>query len=71
MHNVELAVHQGQAALELTPAEKKRADIANLELLISRVTDQACSSSDGGGVLQQIKGFNSFLERAAVLLEGR
>jgi len=71
MHNVELAVHQGQAAPELTPAEKKKADIANLELLVRRVTEQACSGSDGGGVLQQIRGFNAFLERAASMLEGR
>ena len=71
MHNIDLAVHQGQAAPELTAAEKKKAEIANLELLISRVADQACSTSDGGGVLQQIKGFNAFLERAATMLEGR
>ena len=71
MHNVDLAVHQGRAAPELTPAEKKKADIANLELLIARVADQACSGSDGGGVLKQIRDFNAFLERAAVMLEAR
>ncbi|KAK4240979.1 hypothetical protein C8A03DRAFT_30948 [Achaetomium macrosporum] len=71
MHDIDLAVEKGQAAPELSPAEQKKADLANLELLISQVADQACTKSDGGGALKQIKEFNAFLERAAAVLERR
>ncbi|EXF85447.1 AT hook domain-containing protein [Colletotrichum fioriniae PJ7] len=71
MHDIDLAVERGRAAPELSPAEKKTAELANLEILISRITDQACTRSDTGGTLKQVKDFNAFLERAAVALEGR
>ncbi|KAH6619235.1 hypothetical protein B0J18DRAFT_481611 [Chaetomium sp. MPI-SDFR-AT-0129] len=71
MHDIDLAVERGRDAPELSPAEQKRAELANLELLIGRVADQACSRSDGGGALRQIREFNAFLERAAGVLEGR
>ncbi|KAK1980834.1 AT hook domain-containing protein [Colletotrichum cereale] len=71
MHDIDLAVERGRAAPELGPAEKKTAELANLEILISRITDQACSQSGAGGTLKQIKDFNALLERAAVALEGR
>ncbi|TID06550.1 hypothetical protein CH35J_001211 [Colletotrichum higginsianum] len=71
MHDIDLAVERGRAASELGPAEKKTAELANLEILISRITDQACTQSGAGGSLKQIKDFNAFLERAAVALESR
>ncbi|KAF9875694.1 AT hook domain-containing protein [Colletotrichum karsti] len=71
MHDIDLAVERGRAAPELGPAEKKTAELANLELMISRITDQACTKSDTGGTFKQIKDFNAFLERAAVALENR
>ncbi|KAJ0162251.1 hypothetical protein CTA2_4857 [Colletotrichum tanaceti] len=71
MHDIDLAVERGRAASELDPAEKKTAELANLEILISRITDQACTQSGAGGTLKQIKDFNAFLERAAVALESR
>ncbi|KAK3309978.1 uncharacterized protein B0T15DRAFT_19964 [Chaetomium strumarium] len=71
MHDIDMAVEKGQAAPELSPAEQKKADLANLELLISQVADQACTRSDGGGALKQIKEFNAFLERTAAVLERR
>jgi hypothetical protein len=71
MHDIDLAVEKGHAAPDLSPASQKKADLANLELLISRVADQACSRSEGGGALKQIREFNAFLERAAAILEGR
>ncbi|KAK1636137.1 hypothetical protein BDP81DRAFT_429100 [Colletotrichum phormii] len=71
MHDIDLAVERGRAAPELSPAEKKTAELANLEILISRITDQACTHSDTGGTLKQVKDFNAFLERAAIALEGR
>lgn len=71
MHDIDMAVEQGQAAAELSPAEQKKADLANLELLISRVADQVSTRSEGGGALKQIRDFNAFLERTAAMLEGR
>lgn len=71
MHDIDLAVERGRAAPELAPADKKTAELANLEILISRITDQACTQSGTGGTLKQIKDFNAFLERAAVALESR
>lgn len=71
MHDIDLVVEKGQAAEELSAAEQKQADLANLELLVSRIADQVGSKSDGGGTLKQIKEFNAFLERTASVLEGR
>lgn len=71
MHDVDLAVEQGRDAPELSRAQEKKAELANLELLVARITDEASSASSAGGMLQQVKEFNSFLERAAVALETR
>ncbi|KAL1882195.1 hypothetical protein Daus18300_000681 [Diaporthe australafricana] len=68
MHDVDLAIGQGRAASELSAKDQKTADLANLELLIDRVTEQACSGGPGGGNLGYIKGFNAFLERAIAAL---
>lgn len=71
MHDIDLAVENGQAAAELSAKERKEAELANLELLISQVADQASSKSDSGGALKQIKDFNALLERTAGVLERR
>ncbi|KAL7963903.1 hypothetical protein V8C34DRAFT_266890 [Trichoderma compactum] len=71
MHDVDLAVEQGREAPELSRAAQREAELANLELLVSRVSEQASSSSFTGGMLKQVKEFNSFLERAAMALESR
>ncbi|KAI5918330.1 hypothetical protein F4810DRAFT_595357 [Camillea tinctor] len=71
MDDIELAIENGKQAPELNPKEQKVAEIANLELLISKVAGQASDVGDGGGNLKQIKDFNAFLERAAAALEGR
>jgi hypothetical protein len=71
MYDIDLAAERGVAAPELTATEAKKAEIANLGLLIARVADQASSKSEGGGVLAQIKEFNAFLERTAAILEAR
>lgn len=71
MHDVELAVEQGKEAPELSRAAQKEAELANLELLVTRVSEQASSSSFTGGILRQVRDFNSFLERAAMALESR
>ncbi len=71
MDDIELAVENGRSAPELNTKEKKTAELANLELLIDRIASQASGAGDGGGSLNQIKDFNSFLERAAAALERR
>lgn len=68
MHDVDLAIEQGRGARELSAKDQKTAELANLELLIRRATEQVCSSGPGGGALKQIKSFNAFLERAAAAL---
>ncbi|KAI1774664.1 hypothetical protein F4818DRAFT_69147 [Hypoxylon cercidicola] len=71
MDDIELAMENGKSAPDLNPKEQKTAELANLELLISRVASQASAAGDGGGSLKQIKDFNAFLERAAAALERR
>ncbi|PNP86038.1 hypothetical protein FNYG_01094 [Fusarium nygamai] len=71
MHDIDMAVERGRDAPELSRAQEKKADLANLELLVARITDEASSSSSAGGMLQQVKHFNAFLERAAIALETR
>ncbi|KAB5549682.1 hypothetical protein GE09DRAFT_1127340 [Coniochaeta sp. 2T2.1] len=71
MHDIDLAVEKGVSAKPLSAAEQSQAELANLEFLIGRVAEQACSKNGQGGTLKQIRDFNAFLERAAAALEGR
>lgn len=71
MHDIELAVEQGQGAAELAGAARKQADVANLDVLIAQTADQASSASSTGGMLRQVQDFNALLERAALALESR
>ncbi|KAI0178863.1 hypothetical protein GGR52DRAFT_533870 [Hypoxylon sp. FL1284] len=71
MDDIELAMENGRSAPSLSAKEQKTAELANLELLISRVAGQASTAGDGGGNLKQVKDFNAFLERAAAALERR
>ncbi|KAI0882112.1 uncharacterized protein GGS22DRAFT_195892 [Annulohypoxylon maeteangense] len=71
MDDIELAIENGRSAPDLNPKAQKAAELANLELLISRVVGQASVASDGGGNLKQIKDFNALLERTAAVLERR
>jgi hypothetical protein len=71
MHDVDLAIERGRDAPELSRAEQKQAELANLELQVSRISGEASSNSATGGMLQQVKDFNAFLERAAIALETR
>ncbi|CAM1504597.1 Fc.00g021880.m01.CDS01 [Cosmosporella sp. VM-42] len=71
MHDVDLAIEQGRDTPELSRAEQKQAELANLEFLVSRISDEASSTSPTGGILNQVRDFNTFLERAAVALESR
>ncbi|KAI0435067.1 hypothetical protein F5Y09DRAFT_159744 [Xylaria sp. FL1042] len=71
MDDIELAIENGKIAPELNPKEQRTAELANLDILISQITNQVSAAGEGGGTLRQIKEFNMFLERAAIALEGR
>ncbi|KAI1314297.1 hypothetical protein F5Y03DRAFT_336686 [Xylaria venustula] len=71
MDDIELAIENGKMAPELNPKDQKKAELANLDILISQITNQVSAAGDGGGTLKQIKDFNMFLERVAIALEGR
>jgi hypothetical protein len=46
-------------------------EMAGIEVLLKRVAGKASSKGGSVGMLRQIKDFNSFLERAALVLESR
>lgn len=71
MHDVDLAIERGRDAPELSRAEQKQAELANLDLIVSQISGEASSRSAAGGMLQQVKDFNALLERAALALESR
>ena len=72
MHNIDLAVETGPVKedYELTSEQRRVAELANLELAIRQVVEDASSKSQAGGALRQIREFNAFLERVARALEG-
>jgi len=53
------------------PLENGEIELEGIELLLKRVGSELSTKSDSGGILKQIKDFNSFLERAALVLEAR
>jgi hypothetical protein len=65
VHDIELAIDLGKSS------ETDGAEMAGTEVLLKRVADQVSNKSDSGGILRQIKEFNAFLERAALVLESR
>ena len=66
MHDIELAIDLGKSS-EANDA----GEMTGTEVLLKRVADQVSNKSDSGGILKQIKEFNAFLERAALVLESR
>ncbi len=66
IHDIELAIDLGRSA-----QIKDIQEITGTEVLLNRVADQVSNKSDSGGILKQIKEFNAFLERAALVLESR
>ncbi|KAG5940786.1 hypothetical protein E4U60_000282 [Claviceps pazoutovae] len=71
MHDIDLAVQQGREAPELSQAAERTAELGNLDLVLAQISDQVSSISSTGGLLQQVRDFNAFLERAANALESR
>ncbi|KAI2641157.1 hypothetical protein GGS21DRAFT_359771 [Xylaria nigripes] len=71
MDDIELAIENGKMAPEPNAKELKRAELANLDLRISQIANQLGVANEGGGTLRKIKEFNTFLELAALALEGK
>ncbi|PQE15787.1 AT hook domain-containing protein [Rutstroemia sp. NJR-2017a BBW] len=65
-HDIELALDRGRSSSNATDGGKP-----NIEIMLKRLAATASSKSDSGGILKQIKAFNAFMERAALVLEGR
>lgn len=69
MQDIELAIEQCKAlpvtkdSLQLQPPP--------LSTTLSMIASQASSKAPGGGILHKVSGFNDFLERAALALEGK
>ncbi|TAQ91196.1 hypothetical protein B7494_g483 [Chlorociboria aeruginascens] len=70
IHDVELAVEFGKAK-QARDSIKEAVEMTGLELLLKRISSEASTKSDSGGILKQVKEFNAFLERAALALESR
>ena len=66
MHDIELAIDLGKSS-----GADDAGEMTGTEVLLKRVADQVSNKSDSGGILKQIKEFNAFLERAALVLESR
>lgn len=67
-HDVELAVDRGRAAEPQTTSDGGLEKFG-LEVLLKRVGGEVSNGGHSGGILQRIKKFNTFLERAASALE--
>ncbi|KAI9743636.1 MAG: hypothetical protein M1818_002952 [Claussenomyces sp. TS43310] len=68
LHDIELAVERCK---DLPSSASKVPTEPSLHLLLPSIANAASSKSADGGILKQVKNFNSFLERAALALEGR
>jgi hypothetical protein len=66
VHDIELAIDLGKSSQPNDAGE-----MTGTEVLLKRVADEVSNKSDSGGILKQIKEFNAFLERAALVLESR
>jgi hypothetical protein len=64
VHDIELAIDLGKSSQPNVAGE-----MIGTEVLLKRVADNVSNKSDSGGILKQIKEFNSFLERTALVLE--
>jgi hypothetical protein len=67
VQDIELAISLG---IDQYPDDTELG-LADLGSLLETVAGDVSSKSGGGGILMQIKEFNTFLERAAMVLEGR
>lgn len=71
MRDIDRVIEAGREAPELPQKARREAELANLELAVRQVSEQASSAGPGGGLLNRIKDFNAFLERTARALESK
>ncbi|KAH8650534.1 hypothetical protein BGZ60DRAFT_462355 [Tricladium varicosporioides] len=64
-HDIELAVDRGKSQHD------DGNETTGIEVLLKRMASTVSTKGSSGGVLQQIKDFNGFLERAALALESK
>ncbi|KAF8848969.1 hypothetical protein BDZ45DRAFT_810359 [Acephala macrosclerotiorum] len=69
VHDIEMAIDLGRQR-QSDDADQLN-EMSGTEVLLKRVAGEVSNKGDSGGLLRQIKEFNSFLERAALALEGR
>jgi len=66
LQDIELAIDLGKSS-----HNDANQEITGTEFLLKRIAGQVSNKSDSGGLLRQLKEANTFLERAALVLEGR
>lgn len=70
IYDIELALERGQTKYPHDPANGV-AEMTGSQLLLKRVAADVSCKSSTGGMLNQIKQFNAFLERTALALESK
>jgi len=65
-----MAVERGRATEPRTTADGS-IEKGGLDILLKRVAGEVSNEGHSGGILQRIKNFNAFLERAASALESK
>jgi len=70
VYDIELAVERGRATEPSLTADGS-IEKGGLEVLLKRVAGEVSNEGDSKGMLQRIKDFNAFLERAASALESK
>ncbi|KAI1001103.1 hypothetical protein K3495_g7096 [Podosphaera aphanis] len=69
LHHVDLAVDTGREKFPNASNDLK--DFIGTQLLVKKIAQDVSSKSATGGLLNQVKEFNGFLERASVALENQ
>ncbi|TVY23084.1 hypothetical protein LHYA1_G007963 [Lachnellula hyalina] len=70
VYDIEMAVERGRATEPRTTADGS-IEKGGLDILLKRVAGEVSNEGHSGGILQRIKNFNAFLERAASALESK
>jgi len=69
VHDIELAVDFGRNLESNEGHKPEDEEIPSIEHFLKRVASEASHKGDLGGIMNQVREFNAFLERAALALE--
>lgn len=69
IHDIEMAVDLGKQRQDQNADQST--DFVGIEVLLKRLAGEVSNKGDSGGLLNQVREFNAFLERAAIALESR